>query len=157
MARWKYKDPSEKTAKHREWRETDAGKAYMKKHAEYAKEWRKKNRPKHLANQKANIVTQRLKVMEHYCGGDARCMCCDEREILFLQFDHTDDSGAAWRRDTKTNLGYVPAGNNFPYWLEKNGYPDNIQVLCANCNWGRRLNEGICPHKTKAVELTQGD
>jgi hypothetical protein len=27
-----------------------------------------------------------------------------------------------------------------------NGFPAGFQVLCFNCNQGRRLNHGVCPH-----------
>jgi hypothetical protein len=30
----------------------------------------------------------------------------------------------------------------------KDGFPDDIQVLCFNCKLGRKGNGGICPHKT---------
>lgn len=32
-------------------------------------------------------------------------------------------------------------------WIINNDYPNDIQVLCFNCNWGKHLNGGICPHK----------
>ena len=32
----------------------------------------------------------------------------------------------------------------------KAGWPkDRYQLLCSNCNQGKRRNGGICPHKTK--------
>jgi hypothetical protein len=32
--------------------------------------------------------------------------------------------------------------------LRKNGFPEGFQVLCANCNIGRHINGGICPHES---------
>jgi len=46
MPRWKLKNPSRETAYQRKWLETDKGVEYRKKHSEYVKEWRKKNRGK---------------------------------------------------------------------------------------------------------------
>ena len=145
------------------WKKDNAGKSaiYMRKYNEdpirgaerrakaaaSAKAWRARNPERSKTMRNDAQKKKRYDVMSHYCRGNPRCMCCEITEIIFLQFDHIDDSGADWRRGVKKKLGYVPNGVNFPYWLEKNGYPKNIQVLCANCNWGRRLNSGICPHK----------
>lgn len=38
-------------------------------------------------------------------------------------------------------------GANMASWLRRNGYPGGIQVLCFNCNLGKSINKGICPHK----------
>jgi hypothetical protein len=32
-------------------------------------------------------------------------------------------------------------------YIIKNNYPDDFQILCANCNWGKQLNGGVCPHQ----------
>jgi hypothetical protein len=29
----------------------------------------------------------------------------------------------------------------------KNNFPRGYRILCYNCNCGRALNNGICPHK----------
>jgi hypothetical protein len=31
--------------------------------------------------------------------------------------------------------------------LKKRGYPPGYRVLCFNCNRGRYLNGGVCPHE----------
>ena len=28
----------------------------------------------------------------------------------------------------------------------RGGFPANYQILCANCNWGKEMNGGVCPH-----------
>jgi hypothetical protein len=69
------------------------------------------------------------------------CACCGESEPLFLQLDHIHNDGAQERREL---------GNNFVVLLrlKDRGWPkDNHQILCANCNHGKRMNGGICPHK----------
>jgi len=38
-------------------------------------------------------------------------------------------------------------GNRIHRWLKKHKYPDGFQVLCFNCNVGKYLNKGTCPHK----------
>lgn len=68
------------------------------------------------------------------------CRCCRETEPKFLGIDHMFDDGADHRRE----MGY---GTGIAGWLKKRGYPPGYQVLCHNCNLGRALNKGICPHQ----------
>lgn len=86
------------------------------------------------------IVSSKLKqrIIDEYGG---KCNCCGESEPIFLSIDHIDNNGAAHRREV---------GNKIYNWLEKHNYPKgNFQLLCFNCNFGKRVNGGICPHKTK--------
>jgi len=69
------------------------------------------------------------------------CSCCGEATIAFLTFEHTAGGGRQQRRET--------GGGGFISWLLAAQRPD-IEVLCMNCNHGRRVNGGVCPH----VELT---
>lgn len=32
---------------------------------------------------------------------------------------------------------------------KKNHYPPEFQVLCINCQFGKKYNNGICPHQTR--------
>lgn len=32
-------------------------------------------------------------------------------------------------------------------WLARHKYPEGFQLLCWNCNCGRAINGGICPHE----------
>jgi hypothetical protein len=69
------------------------------------------------------------------------CKCCGEANRNFLTIDHIYNDGAKERKETKRE------GLAFYRWLQKQGYPqDRYQLLCMNCNWGKRLN-GRCPHK----------
>jgi hypothetical protein len=149
MGRNLQENPSEKTAYQREWLSSEKGLEYKKKHAEYAREWRKKNKEKFKATQKKAYDTIRLDILRHYSGKDVPdCKCCGENEILFLHIDHTDGNGAAHRRELEQELGYYPGGNGLPYWLKKNNYPEGFQILCANCNLAKRVNN-TCPHQLR--------
>lgn len=33
-------------------------------------------------------------------------------------------------------------------WIIDNGFPKYFQTLCMNCNHGKRMNNGVCPHLT---------
>jgi hypothetical protein len=87
----------------------------------------------------------KIECFEHY--GGVICVCCKETEICFLSLDHENNDGSERRRlDSGRQKG--KGGNFFYRWLKKNGYPDmGLRVLCHNCNHGRFINGGICPHQ----------
>jgi hypothetical protein len=162
MSRWK-KDESEITEGAlymREWIQTDAGKEYKRDRNEYMKEWRKNNHKQFLAVQRSNYGKVRVEVLQHYSGKEMPdCRCCGESELDFLQIDHTKGDGAAHRREigmAQGNEGQVAkqnqkvniGGNGLPYWLKKNGWPEGFQVLCANCNYSKRIGR-YCVHELK--------
>lgn len=73
-----------------------------------------------------------------------KCVCCGESEQRFLTLDHVQNDGAAHRKE-------IGGGGWTGYrWAEANGYPPNLQLMCYNCNMGRALSGGICPHKAKS-------
>jgi hypothetical protein len=81
--------------------------------------------------------------MDAYGG---QCRCCGETELSFLSIDHINGGGRSHRK----SLG-LTAGQSFYFWLKENGFPkDEFQVLCMNCQWGKRMH-GICPHQVKEV------
>lgn len=81
----------------------------------------------------------RLEVLAAYGG---KCQCCNESNAIFLTIDHTNNDGATHRK--KIGGG----GGQIYWWLKQNGYPKKgFQILCYNCNMGRAINNGICPHK----------
>ncbi|MFE1396776.1 hypothetical protein ACFW53_02415 [Nocardiopsis dassonvillei] len=58
-----------------------------------------------------------------------------------LTIDHVDNNGAEHRRE----IG--GGGEKLYRWLKREGYPPGYQVLCFNCNVGRHLGNGVCPHE----------
>lgn len=160
MSRWKKPEEeiTDGAKTMRDWIKTDKGEEYRKRSAEYAKEWRKKNKDKFKATQKKAYTKARLEVLSHYSGKEnPDCACCQESDVRFLQIDHVNNDGAQHRREIgmpqsdsnqmkkegrKSSIG----GNGFVYWLKKNNFPEGFQVLCANCNYGKK-NYGECPHK----------
>lgn len=78
-------------------------------------------------------------VFSHYGN---KCMCCGETMKEFLTIDHINNDGAEHRR--KINM---KSGSRIYIWIVKNGFPKDLQILCWNCNCGKRVNKGICPHK----------
>lgn len=73
--------------------------------------------------------------------GGYRCACCGEETKEFLSIDHINNDG--WDHREALN------GKNIYRWLFRNDFPTGYQVLCMNCNWGKRMNNGICPHQSQ--------
>ncbi len=76
------------------------------------------------------------------------CGCCGETNEEFLTTEHGQNDGARWRK----TFSWGPThgcGQTFAYWLFLHDYPTNLglEVLCANCQQGRLLNGGACPHE----------
>jgi hypothetical protein len=78
----------------------------------------------------------RGRVLDHY--GRA-CACCGEATLLFLTIDHVNNDGAEHRR--------AIGSRSVDAWLIRNGFPEGFQTLCHNCNYGKHLNGGRCPHE----------
>lgn len=92
-----------------------------------------------LAERRAyrSVCKRKLAAMAGY--GGAQCKCCGETELRFLQMDHINNDGAKHRHELGTRA--------IPYtWFPRNGFPPGFQVLCANCNAGKKANKGVCPH-----------
>lgn len=83
----------------------------------------------------------RLTALQAYGGEKPACVCCGETVLLFLSLDHVDGGGRKHRQET--------GGGGFYIWLQRHDYPAGFQVLCHNCNLGRQLNGGTCPHQER--------
>lgn len=118
----------------RQWR-----RANPDKQAEYTRRYRERH-PDRVARTYWNL---KACVMNAYGG---QCACCGERQIEFLSIDHVDGSGA----DHREALGdrRQASGKKTYEWLRDNDFPQDgrFQVLCANCNAGKRRT-GVCPHE----------
>lgn len=73
----------------------------------------------------------------------AICNCCGEAEQKFLSIDHVDNDGY---KDKNVN-GKKITGMNLYKKIFKENFPKKYQILCMNCNHGKRMNHGVCPHK----------
>lgn len=71
------------------------------------------------------------------------CACCGESETLFLEIDHENNDGFKHRKEIGTSARALV------YWLIQHDFPDGFQLLCSNCNQGKKRNGGICPHQLK--------
>jgi len=113
---------------------------WQKSHPEIAnirvKRWRNKNPKWFIPYNHLKNLALKIEVLSHYGG---KCACCGETELSFLELDHINGRGNEHRR----NLG---GGNHFFHNLKKYGYPEGLQVLCANCHCSKHFL-GECVHK----------
>lgn len=86
-------------------------------------------------------LEEKVRAMRVY--GNGSCSCCGECHLSFLSLDHVNGGGNRHRKQ----LG---GSANIYKRLRQLGYPKDppLAVLCFNCNLGRQLNGGICPHVT---------
>jgi hypothetical protein len=91
------------------------------------------------AKPQAKIFRQitKLRVFEHY---GLKCSCCGEDTYEFLTIDHINNDGKQHRREIQSTI-YL--------WLIRNNFPKEFQTLCFNCNCGKSINKGVCPHRRK--------
>ena len=146
MGRDFVKNPKKGTLYLREWVKTKSGEAYKERQRKYMVKWRKDNREKSKTIQKRSYDKARLGALIHYSGDPPQCACCGEKMIEFLTLDHIDGNGAEHRRQIEKEYGWKLGGNQLVFWLKRKNYPEGFQVLCANCNFGKRTNKE-CPHK----------
>ena len=104
-----------------------------------AVEYRKNNLQKVRSSNACSRAKLKMEVLSAYSGGVPRCSCCGESIYNFLTMDHVDGNGALHKK-----WGRRLTGDNLYRWLRESGFPQGFQVLCFNCNCGRRL--GVCPH-----------
>lgn len=76
---------------------------------------------------------------------NSTCACCGMTDPRFLTLDHVNNNGKDHREKYNTQQVLREA--------RREGWPkDKYQCLCFNCNLGRALNGGICPHKSITKE-----
>lgn len=120
--------------------------ANRKKEVADTKQWNAANREAHEANKRRHY--NRLKAEAIAAYGGPVCACCGEDEPIFMTIDHVhNDQGEYAKR-----LGRPHVGMFLWKWLKDHNYPKNdFQILCQNCNQGKRINGGVCPHQVKKV------
>lgn len=91
----------------------------------------------------------KIETLKHYGGV---CVCCGESNLLFLTIDHINGNGGQHRRQLGMGNG---GGHVFYQWLKNNHFPNGYQVLCFNCNCGRAINNGVCPHEQSHIIISE--
>lgn len=94
--------------------------------------------------QKKYHLENKIKVIRHYSANTMQCACCSESILEFLTLDHIKAGGCAQRHTAMNHR--LAAGTAAYWWLIKNDFPAGFQVLCYNCNMGKRTGDK-CPHQ----------
>lgn len=102
-------------------------------------------------NDKAKRQAAVIKEKVFTAYGGWKCACCGETERSFLTIDHMKNNGSKLRKE-----GVHGHSKNFYAWLVRNNYPEHFQVLCMNCQFGKRMNDGICPHQQGVTTIPRG-
>lgn len=98
------------------------------------------NKDKISQQRKIIRAEQKSMVFQHY-GNKCNCPGCGETNAIFLSIDHINNDGNQYRKRLK-NRG----GTSQYSWIIKNNFPSDLQILCFNCNHGKYINGGVCPH-----------
>lgn len=85
-------------------------------------------------------------VFDHYGW---LCACCGESNRMFLTIDHINNDGYVLKELAEKR--YRLGGTGFYKHIIDNGFPEDLQTLCYNCNFGKNRNKGTCPHKINAI------
>lgn len=98
---------------------------------------------KDCINKRTRINWKNLKIeiFNHYGW---QCKCCGETIKEFLSLDHINNDGYL----DKNPNGDKKSGKELYLLVKSQSFPNKYQTLCMNCNWGKKINNGICPHRT---------
>ncbi len=98
--------------------------------------------PHAIRTRKAYTKFKTLVFTKYSIGNKPECSCCEYDELDGLSIDHIDGrKNVAHKKDLW--------GDKLLRWIRDNNFPSGFTVLCFNCNSGRQLNNGICPHTLK--------
>ncbi len=98
----------------------------------------------------ARHASNRFEALKGIAGVDVpRCVCCGERRVWALVFDHIEGGGHAERAAAggQNTLQLIVSERRASGEWPRHRF----QVLCALCNHGRRVNGGACPHSNERV------
>jgi len=102
--------------------------------------YKAKNREKIRIMKYAGRLRLKHEVLSHYSSGTPCCSRCGETDVDMLVLDHINDDGAEQRKE----LGVAGRGVKNGWrggheTYKKMGFPEGLQVLCANCNTKKEI------------------
>ena len=94
-----------------------------------------KNQIKLREYQKELRKINKEKVIKHYSNNTMKCCHCGNSDLRVLSIDHINGNGYEHRKK-------VHSGSPFYQWIIQNDYPKGFQVLCMNCQFIKRYENG---------------
>ena len=85
---------------------------------------------------RSRMAEMQCAIYDHY---GRSCACCGYDDVRFLTIDHVNNDGNVRRKE-----GY---GQFSEYMRITKTFPDDIQILCMNCNFAKARFGGVCPHE----------
>ena len=73
-----------------------------------------------------------------------RCACCREDWIPYLELDHIYGDGAQHRYELTGNIRMAGGAQTY-LAIKRAGFPNWVQLLCANCHRAKTRRE-LCKH-----------
>lgn len=129
------------------------GKRYCKKCKARRRAWQDNDQRRQATSERTKRWYKQLReqVIDHYTKGTRTCMCpgCTTSGLEFLTLDHKNNDGSQHRTT-------ITPGVKLFRWCITNNFPDEIQVLCWNCNTAKHsYGDGTCPgHGTQHNEAS---
>tara|TARA_B100000745_G_C19918927_1_gene308765 strand:+ start:52 stop:495 length:444 start_codon:yes stop_codon:yes gene_type:complete len=97
----------------------------------YLKAWRIQN-ALYMKDQQIQYRQDKKEAVYKFLGN--KCKNCRENDPIYFQIDHVKNDGNLERNGSdKTHI------HSLKKYLEN---PERFQLLCANCNWAKRMNGG---------------
>jgi hypothetical protein len=87
--------------------------------------------------------TVKFAIINHYSNGTMKCAKCGYSDIRALCIDHINGGGR------KHAIKLRKMGTNLYPWLIKQNFPIGYQVLCANCNNIKKIENKEDPYGPK--------
>jgi hypothetical protein len=124
---------------------------YVAARAEYFRGHYQENKERYRVTRRQYRRGLRQEMIAAYGGV---CSCCGEAEFGFLSLEHLNGDGKAHRMQ----FGERGNSDGIVRDLKRRGWPqDGYTVLCFNCNMGKAINGGTCPHEQHRAQLTVGN
>jgi len=104
--------------------------------ADPAAKWTPERRKQ--ANDLSRVRYEKLR-SEVFTKHGGECAACGETEWMFLTLDHRNNDG--WEQ--RANDPYGQTGAGLYKKILRYGMPHDLEILCFNCNFGKRRNGGL--------------
>ncbi len=74
-------------------------------------------------------------------GYGGKCICCGEKDFNVLELDHVNGDGKSHRQELRNAFKIFQ-------WAIENGFPERLQLLCANCHMAK-TRTGDCSYRAQ--------
>ena len=107
---------------------------------ERKRNWARQNMSEMCVQAKIHRLIQKAIVLQVYSDGQMCCNKCGyDKSIDALTIDHIEPV----KGDKEWGTKY------FYTWIINNQFPDNLQVLCMNCQFIKRVENNECARRYK--------